>query len=468
MGVMRSLPLLLLLSSSAPLACGEGGARTLVPPAAARDGARLEARYVEAEDGGARRLLHLFDRELGAACRLSARPDSQDVLHCLPAGGGLVVYLDDACTTPYVATHLEDARWVTAAGFPPFAGPARLGAQITPEGPRRFIGGGAWGCTESDVGVDGRVYEVAAFEPFDAFVQGPLVATALTEALEAHVFQGEDGSVVMHHLVDRRTGGTCRPEHTAVGPRCVGELGEVHDEGWRGADCARLAIADYGAPAVARVPERGDALYRLSAVTESDAVTRIGDDGTCAPVERFSAGRRTLYLADPYPMSEWPPLELEDEGGPELTARPGRLPGGLALEGLHLVDAQDLFEDHVRNTACGPAWVHGALACVPAPAADAYDWLTVFADARCSQPAAAFRAGATPTATFTSQAASTLAAQEDLPTARVYAVGARLRQGYARSDRGGGCAPSGYDAALYALGPELTEGWPRLRLTGAR
>lgn len=428
-----------------------------------QDGTRLLVRYVEAEDGGAQRLLHLFDRELGQPCRLSTRPDGGETLTCLPAASGMVMFLDDACTTPYIATIHGEAGVVTASGFPPLAGPARLGARVADSGAARYLGGGDFGCSEAAALTDTPLYAVEAFLPLTELPQGRLVAEPLTEDLEAQVFEGDDGTRVLYYLVDRNTGGTCQPELTDAGPRCAGYVAEAHDEGLRNEACDRLVVAAYGQMQVATIPERGGATFRLTLMTAEDALTRVLGHGACEPEEHSIAGRRTLYFADPYPTSEWPAVELGTTSGRVLTARPGRI-GELLLDTLTTVDPDTLFVDMSRNQDCGPAWVDGSLACVPAPAPNAHEYLTIYADPECTVPAAAVYSGSVPPATYTFRELGAPTSQEGLPTAKVYEVGAAVSTVYAR-DGLGACESAVYRHDYYRLDTPAPGPWPGLRLT---
>lgn len=453
--MMRTTPLVLVLGLTA--GCGmtpDGPLGQAQPstPAASHSG-RFVAQYVQPEGGEARRYLGMFDRFTGQSCQTSrATAEEIPTVYCLPELTAMVAFLDPECTQAVIETSAPQGAWVNAWGIGPRAGPLRIGARLgSVEGPRYYL---SRGCYESGTFGDAVVYEVAETAEFDTFELGQLRDEDLSENLRATWLDRADGPALLHHLTDSTAQLACTPAHTEAGPRCATELGQVHDEGLRNETCEQLAAADYGTLGVARVPERGDAIYRFSSVPWGTAHATEGPDGTCEWSDE-GFGRMTLHFAEPYPMSQWPQLTFDGTTGARLESLSARLPSGASAHGLADYDPRALFKDTLRQQECGPAWVDGAVRCVPALPPSIRSWIEVFTDAACTQPGVAVPEGE-PALTSVARLVEGEAQRIDgLRTMQVVQVSGPVTQGYELEPRSDRCLPSGAPERIYGLGAEI-------------
>jgi len=339
------------------------------PPADAASGSRLVARHAIA-DGGARAFLHFLDEELDVPCAIVGRTDmpGSDV-RCGPIPHG-ILYTEDACPgltedEALIQTAYAAFGSVWTSDFASFeeAGLRRLGDEIAPS--PRNLDPRFGDCTFFD---DGPIYE--AGEPLDhePFAAGTVVAVPWTDRLELRVFEGDDGSRALLHLVDVTTGAVCTPQVTRAGVRCGWEprtSSPVVVGDFRDASCERLVVLEYSVPGVVSPVETADGenlgLHRFSAISETPS--RLDADGDCVPLtdEEARTGRRTFFYADPYPEEAWGRIPRVRYGGPVTQLAPDLPP---ALSGIADARGEPVLEEPTRDRAhCRPQVVADALVC---------------------------------------------------------------------------------------------------------
>lgn len=446
-----------LLTSLAVLAltgCGDADTHMLSgepPPMVETSGARLSARFVDAE-GGARRFLHFVDRETGEPCRFSNQTEEDGTVYCIPAASGVILHRNAACDDAVIATSWAEHEWAYAPAYSDTTSVVRLGAPVTFRGPYYFDSGR--GCVEWTTDTTGLVYEVVERRALETFPPGKLVTNDADDRLATVSFQGEDGSYSIEVLMDTLADVVCRPGATEAGTRCVPEMQDVDalEDELFDPTCERPLVAAYSAGRVGRIIGRGDEIYRFEATDWGAPVARIVD-GRCVVDDRFSQGRRTLYFVTPYPASDWPEVTLTPFGGPQVVAKIAATPAGAPIDARTSLAPDELFDLLDEDTACGPAWMDGSLRCAPEISASEVRWREVYADARCSTKAVALTAGADVPRHIRTNEGRASAANASLPIVRVFNVGTRARTPYWMTR---GCTPMTDDSLdVYLLGEEV-------------
>jgi hypothetical protein len=403
-------------------------------------------------------LLQTIDSELGKPCVIQQAAAGR--FSCAPPSWGRVIFLDAACTEPLIETQFPEERWVSTIGYAPYVGVAKLGPRRANATGTAFMGGADTACSPAGM-IQDPVFAVEELVPFDQWAAGA-VEEVDRGPLGATYFRGDDGSSFLLTLVDRTAEVECSPADTEAGPRCRAEIFTVNDTGLLDASCERLAIIDYTVPPVAKVPERGDEVFRFASQQLDGLEVMVGrrePDGSCA-VEARSLGRMTLFLGEPYPPSAWPPLAFDRSSGALGAAVPTFTSGGSA-EALDNVDASELFE--ADGQACGPVWSGERLRCLPPTPDGPLRQPLLHADAACSRRVIALRASEQdPPALVTAHDGTGVAG---LPIGGRFSLGARLSTEAVFEKSSRGCLPRSGGPLVFELGaPAPVEALPELVL----
>lgn len=382
----------------------------------ARAGTRLSPQYVESPDGRVQKLLQLIDRETGEPCFLSRFASADEEVECRPKAHGVKVFLDAECARPYVETAHGDHQWVSGSQI------VRVGALLDPQPAERYIEYSPGQCAPFPSAREWPVYEIDETKTLEP-VRGRVVRGDPQARIGVWMFEGEDGSRIPYQLEDQLAQMPCVPQRTEDGPRCAPDTNfELHDEGWLDKNCEQLAILEYGATRIAKVPERNNEVYRFE-LPPHEQLVELGrrDSMSMCSQEQQNLGRKTLHLGVPYPSREWAELEIHELGDEALGAELALLPSGERAEAEPWIDRVHLF--HSNGAGCGPVWTGETLRCLPSPEGPYLWWAAMFADYNCTRRIVAMaREGTVPEhVTITDGSASP--EQGTLQTGGVWEVG---------------------------------------------
>lgn len=426
---------------------------------------RLVAERAVSIDGIAGHIVQLIDTKEQRPCAI-AYGNPGDRVACLPRATGVVVYLDDKCSTaPYLQTSITGETWIQAQGVGPKSGAVRIGARVESAQGQRYIGTSAESCFIYGLPSNEPLYAIAEFVPLDQLAQGTLEQEDVSEQLSAIVFNGDDGSRFIYDLVDPALHASCRPAITENGARCATDVGTALHDGLFDTTCERIAVREYSNPVLADIAGLG--VYRFESAVDQEHVARLNTN-TCA-IEALPISKLSLFIGTPYPVSAWPAIGFDAVGNDRLKARVAVLPSGEKADVLRWLDDTRLFEDN--GEPCGPVWVGDTLRCLPASPAGVYDWELLFSDAECTQRAIATEFDATPPTRITMRDGVAGAERGNLATGRVFEVGEELvaRGGVYQYDFDGRSCMLACRSGVYALGAEVpAESYPELHLTGAQ
>jgi hypothetical protein len=364
-----------------------GDARPDVGPIGVR---RLALQTVNSTDGRLKGAVRLYDRRLDSPCAPVAAPGVDGARLCGPTTFAFITYLDDRCTTPFVASRTPPGAVVLGydVGAPSRA--VRVGPAVTPTPTQRWMSQPRGGCEPLDPGAaeaQGAVFAIAESWTDEELPQGQLVTDDADRWVRVQRFVSDEGLSVVLGLFDKASGAACRPGATPAGDRCVPDLDGIDRPLELDATCTRPVVIQYGSPRVAQVPGR-DEYLRFDSDGMNAQEVEVGRlvGGRCV-VERRHTGRMTYSVGTPYPPSDWPRLQrtaMRSSDG--LTQLVVTLSSGAALgpslglePGVGLVDG--LSAD---GSSCGPTWVDGVLRCLPGSAQSP----DLYADGRCSISAA--------------------------------------------------------------------------------
>jgi hypothetical protein len=352
---------------------------------------RLVLQTVQSTDGRAKGVVSLYDRRLDAPCATAAAPGAEGDVLCRPTTFAFTTYLDERCTTPFVATQARPGAVVFGYGASGEGRVVRVGSAVTPAPGQRWMSQPRGGCAPIDPSTaeaQGSVHAIAESWPDEALPQGRLVTDDADPWVRVQRFVTDEGLSVALALYDRTSGAACRPGSTPAGDRCVPDLDVIDQPLQLDATCSRPVVIQYGQARVAQRPDRPGEYLRFETDGGIAREVEVGRlvDGRCQ-VERIHTGRMTYHVGTPYPPSEWPPLRRTVVGSSEgLTQTSVTLSSGAPLgptlgleQGVGLVDGLS-----VDGSACGPTWVDGVLRCLPGSAQSS----DLFADGRCSVSAA--------------------------------------------------------------------------------
>ncbi len=416
-------------------------------------GARIAPRYVTTVDRQVWRFLQIMDTEIDQPCRFVQLDQRTQEAVCYPLAYGAAVYLDEDCTTLYVATW-DGPGVIGADGYSPDSGFVRTGARVTAPGEGRFQKQSA-GCFAASYSPEMPVYEIAERIDHETFQKGSFSQIELNATLGAEMINGADGSVLLNELIDRVADSRCEPSITEAGPRCVSLAPLVHDQGLRDTSCDRLVVPSYDVQTpVASVEERGGAIYRFQLYPGQD-VGRVGESGQCM-VEQFGHGRDRLFTGVPYPVEEWPELEYAPITNDRLTARIAELPNGNHGDAVRRVAIEAMFED--GGEPCGPMWIGNTLRCVPPNQRSDYSSLQLFADSSCTEPVHAHFGEDPEPETVTWRDSTGNAEQGHLPIGRVLRRGVEIPESDVHRLVPGSwdCVPVQLNARYFKLGSEVS------------
>lgn len=383
--------------------CGDGVDR---PPLPFTSGSRLRAIVLDA-GGGAVSFAGWHDRELDVDCRFE--PTDGGAMRCLPTEAGMVVYADEACTTPIVLA------WPgTACGAPRFARAGRLPGDACAATPTALFAVGA--PLESDVayaafgGACQRLPGVGA----DLFALGPAVdpatlATADQVGVEprgggllARVLATPDGATQVIEALDA-TGVDCARYRLPTGEDvCLGATASTgaavrvfEDDACATPVPAAYDACDAEAPA-AIIADGGQ--LRLPGPRIVGGL-HVGSPGACGPDSRYTG----YELGRPATAADFPAMSAVRLGSGRIKAVYGGDPGG------GLLVAEDL-EDSASGRTCTLFGVAGEtdLRCVAlAAGGGGGSSTTYYGDAACTTPVTQWlAAGAAPDGPFVEAASA--------------------------------------------------------------
>ena len=405
---------------------------------------RLHRQLVSSPDESLRRFYQLIDTTTGEPCFLNRGTASDGTMTCFPKASGELVYLDAACTRPYVETHARDQTLIMTVV------PVRRGARVASPPAMRYFGWGDGQCGSAATPVAAPLFE-AEIVPVEQLPHGRLETSGSRGGLRTVTFVSDDGFRVLHDLIDETSGVSCLPGITAEGPRCQPDLqGEAVDEGLLDPACLRLAITPYGTTRVAPVEGRNGEIYLFEVAVDQQHAGR-SSGGMCA-VEDIPITRRTLHLGSPYPASLWPEMSVLREGGRGLGTYVATYAGGDA-DPASRVDAATMFD--YAGAPCGPAWIDGELRCLPAPPKTVLSWATIYADNRCTGRAMAMDNASSEMPPPRVTVREGLHHATGLPESHVYEVGISIRSAYSITNSTGSCEPYPFTARYFALGARV-------------
>jgi hypothetical protein len=454
---LLALPLASLLACSDPIEPLPAQIETFDPPGTA-GGTRLQAQYVESAAGGPRRFLQMIDRESGDPCWLTRWANEETTVLCRPKASGMVVYLDPACTTPYLETNAEVGQWASAFGV------VRVGPRLDPQPTERYLEFSPGQCASMPEAPWDPVHEIS--EEIVDLPTGRIIDDASDTHILVRNFQGDDGSHVLYQLADRLAQVQCLPKETPAGSRCAPDTSfEMHDEGFLDIDCERLAVLEYGDNRVGIVPERANEVYRfeIPARAQDPFMGRRELSGECT-VEQQNTGRKTLHIGTPYPDRDWPVLEARVSADEALSARIATTPQGERAEPEPDRGHLGFFE--ANGEPCSPVWIEGLLRCAPAIPEVYRSYEFFYADRACSERLVVMGQGELP-AFVTVHETSTPRSAYALPTGAVYQLGEEAQDTRYRRNVYGDCELDNINRRqrYYRLGAKQEkERYPELRL----
>lgn len=351
---------------------------------------RLALQTVNSTDGRVKGAVSLYDRLLDAPCAPTAAPGADGARFCGPTTLAFVTYLDDRCTTAFVATWTQPGSIVLGYAINAPSRAVRVGSAVTPSPTQRWMSQPRGGCVPVEPAAaeaQGRVHAIAESWTQESLPQGQLVVDDTDPWVRVQRFVSDEGLSVVMGLSDQTSGATCRPGATLAGDRCVPDLDRLDEPLELDATCTRPVVIQYGTARVVKLPGQ-DEYLRFDSGGQTGREVDVGRlvDGRCV-VERRSLGRMTYHVGTPYPPRDWPQLRLSmNRSSDGLDQNRIVLSSGATLElSLGLEQGMGLVDGLIAGgSTCGPTWVDGVLRCLPGSAQSP----DLYADVRCSISAA--------------------------------------------------------------------------------
>lgn len=416
---------------------------------------RLVALFTSPGAPGLKSFQFFYDKEIGQRCQLRSdegvflNPNLQEEgtqIRCLPVPAIQVIYEDANCSDARLVTRESDSLYklLPSAHFLD-SDVAKIGKQIPiPAVSYQKIADDRCVKVEWPIAEPYTVHEIVQVLPKEEFPAGRLEKVKLSEQLEVGLFRGDENHNAIMYYRDTLASTFCSPEERNGEDRCVPRFSlPDKDTGFRDADCQKIIINSYGDLRVSKIldhPDSPEKIYRFTVVEEGTPISRLLPNGQCESIDYWpTQNRRTrMYLAEEYPESEWPTVQLATKTNGRLSIT-SFVSSDLEPNTVSVKYEEFLYRygDSNFDSFCNPTVIDGQVLCTPNH--DQIVDAALYMDSVCTEKVLGQKSGAVPLQAYSRSKNSWSVEHYGLGEGIVYKVDANLVSGPFYQIKDGAC-----------------------------